>query len=87
MEFTLPEEVLQVGRVCVRAGYTDANSYGKNYDDNTMDSLGLSQASGWAFGIGIYRAQAMGFGMSLDYAMVPYGALGKSNQIMVKLQF
>ena len=87
VEFNLPEEVLQVGRVCIRAGYTDANSYGKNYDDKTLDTLGLSQASGWAFGIGIYSAQAMGFGMSLDYAMVPYGALGKSNQIMVKLQF
>ena len=87
VELNLPEEVLQVGHESIRAGYTGANSYGKNYDDKTLDSLGLSQTSGWAFGVGIYSAQAMGFGMSLDYTMVPYGALGKSNQIMVKLQF
>ena len=87
VEFNLPEELLQVGRVSMRVGYTGADNYGKNYDDKTLDTLGLSDTSGWAFGIGIYSAQAMGFGMSFDYAMVPYGALGKSNQIMVKLQF
>ncbi|MFA6433177.1 MAG: hypothetical protein WCW52_00630 [Elusimicrobiales bacterium] len=86
-EFNLPEELLQVGRVSLRVGYTAADSNGKNYDDKTMDTLGLSRTSGWAFGVGIYSAQAMGFGMSLDYAMVPYGALGRSDQIMVKLQF
>lgn len=86
-EFSLPEEVLQVGRVTFRAGYTGSDGYGKNYGDKTLDSLGLSNVSGWAFGIGIYSAQAMGFGMALDYAMVPYGALGKSSQLMLKFQF
>ena len=87
VEFNLPEEVLQVGRVSMRVGYTGANSYGKNYNDKTLDTLGMSETSGWAFGIGIYSAQSLGFGMSFDYAMVPFGALGKSNQVMVKLQF
>jgi hypothetical protein len=87
VEFNLPEEVLQVGRVSMRAGYTDAYNYGKNYDDKTLDTLGLSETSGWTFGMGLYSAQAMGFGISLDYALVPYGALGKSNQIMFKVQF
>jgi len=86
-EFNLPEEVLQVGRVTFRAGYTGADSYGKNYEDKTLDTLGLTSVSGWAFGMGIYSAQAMGFGMALDYAMVPYGALGKSSQLMLKFQF
>ncbi|MBU2573097.1 MAG: hypothetical protein KKH28_03355 [Elusimicrobia bacterium] len=87
VEFSLPEEVLQVGRVTFRAGYTGADSYGRNYDDKTLDSLGLTNVSGWTFGMGIYSAQAMGFGMALDYAMVPYGALGKSSQLMLKFQF
>jgi hypothetical protein len=87
VELNLPEELLQVGRVSLRVGYTGANSYGKNYEDKTLDTLGLSETSGWAFGMGIYSAQAMGLGMSFDYAMVPYGALGKSNQVMVRLQF
>lgn len=87
IEFSLPEEVLQVGRVTFRTGYTGGDSYGKNYEDKTMDTLGLSNVSGWAFGMGIYSAQALGFGMSMDYSMVPYGALGKSTQLMLKFQF
>ncbi len=50
VEFNLPEELLQVGRVSMRVGYTAADSYGKNYEDKTLDTLGLSKASGWAFG-------------------------------------
>lgn len=87
VEFSLPEEVLQVGRVTFRTGYTGGDTYGKNYEDKTMDALGLSSVSGWAFGMGIYSAQALGFGMSMDYSMAPYGALGKSTQLMLKFQF
>jgi len=90
VEVSLPEEVLQVGRVSFRTGYVQfsgADSYGKNYTDKTLDTLGLSEAYGWTFGVGIYSAQALGFGMSLDYTMVPYGALGRANQLMVKVQF
>jgi len=90
VEFNLPEEMLQVGRVSLRTGYlqfSGAEKYGRNYDDTTLDTLGLSDTSGWTFGIGIYSAQAMGFGVSLDYTMVPYGALGKASQLMIKAQF
>ena len=90
VELSLPEEVLQVGRVSLRTGYVQfngADNYGKNYTDTTMDTLGLSEAYGWTFGVGIYSAQALGFGMSLDYTLVPYGALGRASQLMVKVQF
>ena len=90
VELSLPEEVLQVGRVSLRTGYVQfngADNYGKNYTDTTMDTLGLSQAYGWTFGVGIYSAVALGFGMSLDYTLVPYGALGRASQMMVKVQF
>jgi hypothetical protein len=94
LEFNLPEEVLQVGRVSMRTGYVQGlfgmgsiDNYGKNYDDKMLDTLGLSRSGGWTFGVGIYSAQAMGFGISLDYSMVPYGALGKASQLMVKAQF
>jgi hypothetical protein len=90
IEFNLPEEVLQVGRVSLRTGFvrlSGADDYGKNYDDKTLDTLGLRTAAGWTFGIGIFSAQAMGFGISLDYTMIPYGALGKASQMMVKAQF
>ncbi|HAF94436.1 MAG: hypothetical protein A2X34_00895 [Elusimicrobia bacterium GWC2_51_8] len=87
VEFNLPEEVLQVGRVSFRAGYTAADNHGKNMDDKTLDTLGMKDTSGWAFGIGIFSAQALGYGMGLDYTMVPYGALGKASQLALKFQF
>ncbi|HOW90659.1 MAG TPA: hypothetical protein PL037_10265, partial [Elusimicrobiales bacterium] len=86
LEFNLPEELLQVGRMTVRVGYSASDNYGKSYDDKMLDTLGLSEASGWSFGLGIYSAQAVGYGLSLDYSLVPYGALGKANQLMVKFQ-
>lgn len=87
IEFSIPEEVLQVGKVVFRTGYSDTVDYGKNYDDKTLDSLGLNNVSGWSFGIGIYTAQAFGSIYSLDYSMVPFGALGKSSQLTLKFQF
>lgn len=87
VELNLPEELLQVGRVSLRVGYSPGDSMGKNMTDSTMDSLGMNETSGWAFGVGIYTSQALGYGMGLDYTMVPYGALGKSNQLALKFQF
>lgn len=87
VEITLPEELLQVGRVALRVGYTAGDNMGKNVDDKTLNSLGMNDVSGLAFGVGIYSAQAMGYGMGLDYTMAPYGSLGKSSQLALKFQF
>ena len=87
LEVSLPEELLQVGRVSVRAGYSPANNYGKNTSDKTLKSLGMNEASGWSFGVGIFSAQALGYGMGLDYTLAPYGALGKASQLAVRVQF
>lgn len=87
VEITLPEELLQVGRVSFRAGYAPADSYGKNMDDKTLNSLGLTDVSGWSFGVGLYSAQALGYGMGFDYTLAPYGALGKASQLALRFQF
>jgi hypothetical protein len=87
VELSLPEELLQVGRVALRAGYTPGDDLGKNTDDKTLDSLGMTDTSGWAFGVGLYSAQALGYGMGFDYTFVPFGALGKSSQLALKFQF
>jgi hypothetical protein len=87
LEFNLPEELLHVGRVSLRVGYTSSDRYGQSYDDDVLERLGLDNTSGWSFGFGIYSSQALGYGMGIDYAMVPYGALGKSNQIAIRFQF
>ena len=87
VEFNLPEELLQVGRASLRVGYTPAGSHGTSMDDKTLETLGMKDTSGWAFGIGIYSAQTLGYGMGLDYTMAPYGALGKASQLSLKFQF
>jgi hypothetical protein len=88
VEISLPEELLQVGRVSVRAGYTNGGSNpGKNIEDKTLSNLGMNDTFGWAFGVGLYSAQTLGYGMGLDYTFVPFGALGKASQLALKFQF
>jgi len=81
LELSLPEELLQVGRVSLRAGYSPSDNFGKNMTDKTMDSLGMNETSGFSFGVGLYSAQALGYGMGFDYT------LGKASQLAVRVQF
>ena len=85
-EFQLPEEYLDVGQLSFRMGYRNADSLGQSSDE-TLKSLRLDRASNLSFGFGMYTSQAFGYGVSLDYAFVPYGALGTVDQISVKLKF
>lgn len=87
VEVSLPEELLQVGKVSLRAGYTPSDDLGRNRDDDTMESFGMQELSGWAFGFGLYSAQALGYGVGIDYTYAPYAALGKTSQIAVRFQF
>lgn len=85
-EFQLPEEYLDVGQLSFRIGYRNSDSLGQNYDE-TLRSLRLDRTSNLSFGFGMYTSQAFGYGVSLDYAFVPYGALGTVDQISLKLKF
>ena len=87
VEVTLPEELLQVGRVSIRAGYSPSDDLGKNRDDKTLDTLGMQELAGWSFGVGLYSAQALGYGVGLDYSFAPSGSLGKISQVAVRFQF
>jgi hypothetical protein len=85
-EFQLPEEYLDVGQLAFRVGYRNSDNLGQS-DDETLKSLRMDRASNLSFGFGMYTSQAFGYGVSLDYAFVPYGALGTVDQISVKLKF
>ena len=85
-EFQLPEEYLDVGQLSFRIGYRNGDSFGQSYDES-LKSLRLDRASNLSFGFGMYTSQAFGYGISLDYAFVPYGALGTVDQISVKMKF
>ena len=87
VEITLPEELLQVGRVSLRVGYSPSDDLGKNRDDKTLETFGMQEMSGWSFGFGLYSQQALGYGVGIDYAFVPAGALGKISQLSVRFQF
>jgi hypothetical protein len=85
-EFQLPEEYLDVGQLSLRVGWQTADSYGQSFS-STLKDLYLDQTSGLSFGFGLYTSEAFGYGLSLDYAFVPYGALGTVDQISFKLKF
>ena len=47
----------------------------------------LLLAAGLAFGFGLFTSRAFGYGIALDYAYVPYGALGTVDQLSFKVKF
>lgn len=85
-EFQLPEEYLDVGQLSFRVGYRSGDTLGQS-NDGTLKSLRLERSSNLSFGFGMYTSQAFGYGVSLDYAFVPYGALGTVDQITLKMKF
>lgn len=85
-EFQLPEEYLDFGQLTMRIGYKNVDSYGQSFS-STLKTLKVDQTSGISFGFGVYTSQAFGYGLSLDYAFVPYGALGTVDQISFKVKF
>lgn len=87
MQFTLPEDMLHVGSFNLRVGYYDYDDHGRNYDSDFLKRLGLDNTSKLSFGIGIYTSQLFGYGARLEYAMVPFGSLGKVNQFALGVQF
>lgn len=85
-EFQLPEEYLDFGQLTMRIGYKNVDSYGQSFG-GTLKTLKMDQTSGLSFGFGVYTSQAFGYGLSMDYAFVPYGALGTVDQLSFKLKF
>ncbi|MFA5162156.1 MAG: UPF0164 family protein [Elusimicrobiales bacterium] len=86
-EITLPESLIQVGKFSLRAGYFDNDDTGENYDDGMLKTLGLNRISDISLGAGFYSNELAGYGIGMDFAVAPYGALGKATQISVKIAF
>jgi hypothetical protein len=85
-EFLLPESYLDIGQVTFRAGYYNADSLGQSYS-STLKTLQLDRAAGLSFGFGLFTSRAFGYGVAIDYAFVPYGALGTVDQFTFKVKF
>ncbi|MBI4678415.1 MAG: hypothetical protein HY748_12615 [Elusimicrobia bacterium] len=85
-EFQLPEEYLEVGQVAVRVGYYNADHTGFSYNP-TLQNLNLDRSTGLSFGLGVFTSRIFGYGLGLDWAFVPAGALGSITQISAKVKF
>ena len=85
-EFNVPEEYLQWAQLAFRIGYYSSDQYGQSFN-NTLQTLHLDRTSGVSFGLGLFTSRAFGYGMSLDYAFVPFGAMGMVDQITLKFKY
>ena len=86
-EINLPEELIQVGKVSLRTGIFTADNTGESQDDGIVKRLHLDKTAGVTLGFGILSSEVFGYTMAFDYAMVPYGALGKASQMGLRFQF
>jgi len=86
-EFTLPEELLSVGQISFRIGYFTTGNQGTILPQDRNFLFPLVGAQGMTFGLGLFTSQAFGYGIGLDYAMVPLGALGTSDHLTLKVKF
>lgn len=86
-EFVLPEEFLSVMQVSLRTGYYGVGGQGKVLAKERHFLYPLVGAQGMTFGLGFFSSQAFGYGIGLDYALVPMGALGTADYISLKVKF
>lgn len=83
----IPEELVQVATFDIRVGYYNRDNTGFAEDGTIADKLGLDTTSKISLGFGFYSSEVFGYGLGLDYAMMPFGALGTAHQLAVRLQF
>ncbi|MBI3505116.1 MAG: hypothetical protein HY059_09760 [Proteobacteria bacterium] len=86
-EFILPEELLSVGQVSMRIGYFTTGNQGQVATESRHSLYPLVGAQGLSFGLGLFTSQAFGYGIGFDYALVPMGALGMSDQMTIRIKF
>ncbi|MFH1726344.1 MAG: hypothetical protein ABII00_17170 [Elusimicrobiota bacterium] len=86
-EFLLPEDLLQVGQVYLRVGYHSTDDMGRVLEDDRHMAYPLVGSPNLSFGIGLFTAQAFGYGIAFDYALVSLGTLGTADMLSLKLKF
>jgi len=87
-EITMPEDMLQIGRFMLRIGYFSNDDAGTDYTaTGLIKSLNLNQNSNLTVGAGLYSGNVLGYSVGLDFAMAPYGALGRAEQFSGRIAF
>lgn len=83
----LPEDLIEVAVFDIRVGYYNRENTGFAEDGDLAEKIGLDDTSKLTFGFGFYSSEVMGYGLGIDYAMMPSGALGTAHQLAVRIQF
>ncbi len=86
-EFLLPEDLLQVGQVYLRAGLRSTDDLERVLEGERSVVYPLVGPPALSYGIGIFSAQAFGYGLQLDYALISLGALGTADMLSAKMKF
>ena len=86
-EFVLPEDLIQVGQIALRIGYRGTDDLGRVLENDRSFLYPLISSPQISYGVGLYSAQAFGYGVGFDYALVPLGALGTVDQFSLRLKF
>ncbi|MDR0291874.1 MAG: hypothetical protein LBI01_03760, partial [Elusimicrobium sp.] len=86
LEIHIPEDLLQVARFDLRAGWYSRDQAGTN-ESSWTSRVGLDKTSNVSFGFGLYSDEVFGYGTRLDFAMTPYGAFGTVYNVAVGVQF
>lgn len=86
-EFTLPEDLIQLGQVYLRVGFRSTDDLGRVLEDQRHFLYPLIGSPRLSYGFGIFTAQAFGYGVAFDYAIVSLGALGNADMLAVKVKF
>ncbi|MBI2071369.1 MAG: hypothetical protein HYT79_12340 [Elusimicrobia bacterium] len=81
----LPESE-DIGLVSLRVGYFSADDQGESRL-GLLKRFKLHRTSGISYGIGIDSQSESLYRMSLDYALVPLGALGTAHHVNLKFRF
>ena len=83
----IPEDIVQVATFDLRVGYYNRESTGWAEEGSIADKIGLDTTSKITLGFGFFSSEIFGYGLGLDYAMMPSGALGTAHQLAVRMQF
>ena len=86
-EFLLPEDLLQFGQVYLRVGLRSTDDTGERLQNDRHIVYPLVGPPAMSYGIGIFSAQAFGYGLQLDYTLVSMGALGLTDMLAIKMKF
>ncbi len=86
-EFMLPEDLLQVGQVYLRVGYHSTDDLGRVLQNDRSGFYPLVGSPKLSFGVGLFTAQAFGYGIAFDYALISLGSLGTADMLSLKMKF